>query len=111
MRVFCNQNNIDPVRKLDEWDLLRFCRARKFKHEDIKKMLLAYAKWRVDADIEDIANTFVFSEHEEVLKYYPHNYHGVCKIGRPVYIERTGFIDCPNLFRVCPMERMMRHCL
>jgi hypothetical protein len=73
-------------------------------------MLVAYAKWRVDADIEDIANKFVFTEYDQVLKYYQHNYHGICKIGRPVYIERTGLLDSANLFRVCPMERMQRHC-
>lgn len=86
------------MRKLDEHDLLRFCRARKFVDSEIKKMLFNYAKWRVDAQIENINNTFDFTEYPEVLKHYQHNYHGVCRIGRPIYIERTGLLDSTRIF-------------
>jgi|LakMenEpi03Aug12_release.lakeMendotaPanAssembly.Ray.scaffolds.fasta_scaffold1304040_1 hypothetical protein len=69
-------------------------------------MLVKYANWRTEVEIEEINFKFDFTEYDQVLYHYQHNYHGVCKIGRPVYIERTGLLNSTELFKVTTMERM-----
>lgn len=40
---------------------------------------------------------------------YPHGYHKTDKTGRPVYYERIGILNVPNLFQISTPERMLRH--
>ena len=39
-----------------------------------------------------------------MVKYYPRGYMGVCKIGRPIYIERSGLINAEEIFKCCDEE-------
>jgi hypothetical protein len=31
---------------------------------------------------------------------------GVCKIGRPIYIERSGLINAEEIFKTCEEEKL-----
>jgi hypothetical protein len=40
---------------------------------------------------------FEFPELETIRQYFPHAYHGLDKIGRPINLERMGRLDTERL--------------
>lgn len=74
----------------DDLFFVRFLRARNF---DIKKttiMLDKYFAWRTETDVPRIITTDMSEIREKLRAHHPHAYHGVDKMGRPIYIERIG---------------------
>ena len=37
---------------------------------------------------------------KDVAPYYPRGYMGVCKLGRPVYIERSGMVKPSKIWEI-----------
>ena len=50
----------------DDYDLLRFCRARKFVMDDVWAMWYNFISWRNENNVEDIVEKFEFTEIDEV---------------------------------------------
>jgi hypothetical protein len=102
-----NEGHFVPER-MDDATLLRFLRARKFDLALSKQMLVNAEKWRKDFGVDEIAKSFDYPEREEVDKYYPQFYHKIDKEGRPIYIERLGFLDIKALYAATTSERQLK---
>ncbi|CAI0413287.1 unnamed protein product [Linum tenue] len=93
----------------DYHTLLRFLRMRDFDIPKAKDMFVNYIKWREEYRVDAIAKEFKFEEVGEVKNCYPHGFHGVDRVGRPVYIERLGMVNMDALLEVTKMERLVKY--
>lgn len=81
--------------------LVRFLVARKWKIEDAEKQLRNALKWRQENDVDNILNQ-PLEGGEVVKKLVGAAFQGHDKLGRPVYIERTGEINIMLLINLIP---------
>jgi hypothetical protein len=87
---------------------LKFCRARKFKIDDVKVMFENYMTFRKENNIETIIKDFDFDKRAEIFENYKRGYCGVDKIGRPIYIEQSGSIAPDKIFAICDEEYLWK---
>ena len=103
------ESKIAQIELYDDYDCLRFCRARKFKMDDIKIMFTNYLKFREDDGVDTIIEDFHFHEADIIAKLYPCGYHKVDKNGWSLYIERMGTVDVKKILEETTVERFTKH--
>lgn len=69
----------DP--KWDDWYLLRFCRARKFKLPDVIKMFENFIAWRKEQDVDNA----IAKDYSPIVtfakQYWEHGYYSMSRDG------------------------------
>lgn len=65
-------------------------------------------EWRKREGVDTIIQDFEYPEKEEVLKIYPHSYHGTDKLSRPIYIERLGMLNLNELLKITSEKDLIR---
>ena len=77
----------------DDWFLLKFCRARKFKIDDVVMMFEKMIQFRARLGIDTLLADY--EKHEEVHKKFKtwtqSAYFCIAKDGRPVRIDRWKY--------------------
>lgn len=71
-------------------------------------MLQNHTQWRKDNNVDSVVN-FNFHEDKLVQQFYPHSYHGVDKLGRPIYVEQVGLLNTAGFLKVSSLERLQTH--
>jgi hypothetical protein len=82
----------------DDAELRRFLRARKYKPPKSLQLFVKERAWRRENHIDTI--TAADDAGEMAYQYVaPHRHHKFDRLGRPVYIERTGLVRFQNLLK------------
>lgn len=67
-----------------------------------------FLNWRRENGLDTVMENYEFPEYAQVQDAYPHNYYGVDKIGRPIYVDRIGCINITKIFEVTTMDRLFK---
>ena len=60
---------------------------------DIKLMYKNFIDWRTANNVENVLERFKSEDFAELKNHYHHGWHGVDKLGRPIFLERVGLFD------------------
>eukprot|EP00397_Hematodinium_sp_SG-2012_P013529 GEMP01013740.1.p1 GENE.GEMP01013740.1~~GEMP01013740.1.p1 ORF type:complete len:454 (+),score=102.74 GEMP01013740.1:154-1515(+) len=85
--------------------LFRFLKASHLNMKSAKKMLNAHFEYERHWEHASLSDFNVSA----IKQHYPHGWHGLCKLGRPVYIECLGRLNISELFETISMERMVQY--
>ena len=77
----------------DDWFIARFLRRTSWKIEKSKTIFKEYLEFRKNKEIETILDRNLEKCDEIVKRYYPHNYCGIDKLGRPINYECFAYFD------------------
>lgn len=107
VRNWVTKNNLDPLCQFDDYDFLRFCRARSFDVEQVKTMFANFIEHRKAHNMDTLIEDFQYPVLMEIKRYFPHGYHGVDRRGHPVVIESMGRINVPKIFELTTGEELL----
>lgn len=91
--------------------LARFCRARKWDIKLICEMFTNYMKYRADNKIDTISGESLIPKEtlQAMQEWHGRGYCGVDKIGRPLYIEKSGKMNPNKLWGLIDEPTLVRN--
>ena len=104
-----DQKLIPNFNYYDDFYLLKFCRARKFELDKVLIMFKNFLNWRKKENIDNIDNIFVMKDLMKLKELYPHGYHKVDKLGRPIYIEILSKVKIDEVFKLISDENLIKY--
>ena len=97
-----------PSDLINSWDLLRFCRARKFDLPKIVEMFSNYIKWKKEKNLLK-SGEIDMTQFSNIKDNYLHGYYHTDKEGRPVYIERAIGLKPKLMFQNYTDEQLVAY--
>lgn len=71
-------------------------------------MFTNYMEYRRVNALDTIMTSFTFDKKELIFPHYPRGYMGVDKIGRPIYIEKSGKLNPTEIWKVTDEDYLWR---
>uniref|UniRef100_A0A3B0N4S3 Phosphatidylinositol/phosphatidylcholine transfer protein, putative n=1 Tax=Theileria annulata TaxID=5874 RepID=A0A3B0N4S3_THEAN len=90
----------------DDLFFVKFLRARQFDLNKTVIMLNKYFAWRKQVNLTKVLKMNLTNIRDTLKMYYPHAFHGIDKLGRPINIERMGQSDITKLINVINHEHL-----
>lgn len=92
-----------------ETQLLRFLRARSFNVQAARAMYLKAEAWKKEIDLDRLVREFSFDERDAVAAHgWCMYFHKTDKLGRPIFIQDLGSMNCTEVFRKTTPERVIQ---
>jgi CRAL/TRIO domain len=94
-------------RDLHDLEVLRFLSCRHYNVDEAVTAFVDMVKWRIEAKVDSVMDSLP-PKYDDICLLMPHQYPGVDKAGRPVYIERTGYTRIGELNQIASVDEMLR---
>ena len=107
VREFVDSTGHGQELRWSDWNLLRFCRARKFDLQKIVQMIQNYMKWFYNG-FQNVGEVDV-SKYKKLRELYRHGYYNTDKFGNPVYIQCAGKTDAGQIFENYSDEELTQY--
>jgi hypothetical protein len=99
IRAFLRETyGIDCKKVWNHWNILRFCRARKFVLNDIIIMIKDYMNWCTEIQMSQIGELDI-AQFNVLKANYAHGYYNTDIVGRPLYIQDARRLKADVLFK------------
>ncbi|EST09563.1 CRAL-TRIO domain protein [Kalmanozyma brasiliensis GHG001] len=93
-----------------ETQLLRFLRARSFNVAAARTMYLKAEAWKKEVQLDKLVKDFHFTERDEVASHgWCMYFHGTDRLGRPIFVQDLGNMDCTAVFKKTTPERVIHN--
>lgn len=72
-------------------------------------MFTNFIEWRKKNKINNIALELQNEDFSDLKKFYHHGWHGIDKLGRPIYLERGGLFDGDEIVKLKGPDWMTKY--
>ncbi|CUV06571.1 unnamed protein product [Cryptosporidium hominis] len=91
--------NLESISESDYKLFFRFLKARQFNVEKSTEMLNKYFEWRGKKKVAELINT---TQIPIKIDLYQRAYHGIDRLGRPIYIDCIGSSNIKQMLEIHP---------